>query len=72
MLLNHDNDDDEETFGEYVESTNQLRRLRVRRDAEKKDSMEMTAKMFFPLILMDISMTHFLVTQQMFFHDSHI
>ena len=32
--------------------------------------MEMTAKMFFPLILMDISMTHFLMTQQMFFHDS--
>ena len=44
----------------------------MRRDAEKKDSMEMTAKMFFPLILMEISMTHFLMTQQAFFQDSLI
>ena len=44
----------------------------MRRDAEKKDPIEMTVETVFPLILMDISMTHFLMTQQMFFHDSLI
>ena len=75
-LLNDDDDEDdedEETFGEYVESTKQLKKIRRREEMpKKKDPMEMTAETFFPLILMDISMTHFLMTQQMCFNDSLI
>ena len=39
---------------------------------KKKDYMEMTAETYFPLMLMDISMTHFLMTPQTIFHDSLI
>ena len=59
MLLNDDNDDKEETLGEYIQSTKQLKK--IRRQVEmpiKKDPIVMTTEMSFPLILMDFSMTH--------------
>ena len=63
MLLNDDDNDDEETFGEYVKSTKQLRKIRRQEEMLKRRiPWIMTTKMFFPLILMDISMTHFLMT----------
>ena len=48
MLLNDDDNDNEETFGEYLESTKQLKKIRRRVEMlKKKDSIEMTAEMFF-------------------------
>ena len=49
-LLNDDDDDKEETFGEYVQSTKQLKKIRRRIEMpKKKDSIKMTAEMLFPL-----------------------
>ena len=52
MLLNDDDGDEEETFGEFVQSTKQLKKIRRRVEMpKKKDSIEMTAEMLFPLDL---------------------
>ena len=51
-LLNDDNDDEEETFGEYIQSTKQLKKIRRRIEMPKKtDSIGMTAEMPFSLDL---------------------
>ena len=52
MLLNDDDDDEEETSGESVQSTKQLKKISRRVEMpKKKDSIEMTAEMLFPLDL---------------------
>ena len=51
-LLNDDDDDEEETFREYIQSTKQLKKIRRQiKMPKKKDSIEMTAEMLFPLDL---------------------
>ena len=51
-LINDDDDDQEETFGEYVQSTKQLKKIRRQVGMlKKKDSIVMTAEMLFPLDL---------------------
>ena len=52
VLLNDDNDDKDETSGEYVQSTKQLKKIRRRVEMpKKKDSIVMTTEMPFPLDL---------------------
>ena len=52
MLLNDDDNDKEETFAEFVQSTKQLKKSRRRVEMpKKKDSIVMTAEMLFPLDL---------------------
>ena len=59
MLLNDDDSDKEETFGEYVQSTKQLKKIgNELRCQEKKDPMDMITETSFPLFLMNFSMTH--------------
>ena len=58
-LLNDDDNDEEETLGEYVQSAKQLKK--IRRWVEmpnKKDPMDTITRTSFPLILMGFSMTH--------------
>ena len=59
MLLNDDDNDEDKTLGEYVQSTKQLKKIgNELRCREKKDPMDMITETSFPLILMDFSMTH--------------
>ena len=48
-LLNDDDNDEEETFGEYVQSTKQLKKIRRQVEMpKKKDPIVMTTKTFSP------------------------
>ena len=52
LALNDDDNDEEETFGEYIQSTKQLKKIRRQVEMlKKKDSIIMTAEMLFPLDL---------------------
>ena len=58
-LLNDDNDDEEETLGEYVQSMKQLKKIGSElRCQEQEGSHGIDNRDVSPLILMDIIMTH--------------
>ena len=58
--LNDDDDDEEETLGEYVQSTKTAEEDRKQIELPRTGRIpwNLITKMSFPLILMDVSMTH--------------
>ena len=72
-LLNDDDDDKEETLGEYVQSTKQLKKIRSWVEMPKrKDSMDITTETFSPWFWWIILWLISFVTQQTFLRDSLI
>ena len=69
MLLNDDNDVEEETLGEYVQSTKQLKKIGNKlRCQEKKDHMEYDSRDVFPRSIDGFFYDSFSYDQQTFFY----